>query len=180
MARRRAVFLDRDGVLNKPIVRDGRPFPPDTVADLEILPGVAAACRVMADAGLLLIGVTNQPDVARGSRTTADIRAINDSLRRRLRLDDIRVCPHDDGHDCDCRKPRPGMLVEAARDFDIDLITSIMVGDRWRDIEAGKAAGCRTVFIDYGYTERRPDGANFECNGLPDAVPWILKAIAEP
>ncbi len=180
MVKRRAVFLDRDGVLNKPVVRDGRPFPPDTVADLEILSGVADACRALSAAGLMLIGVTNQPDVARGSRTMADIRAINDSLGRRLGLDDMRVCPHDDDHDCGCRKPRPGMLVEAARDFDIDLITSIMVGDRWRDIEAGKAAGCRTVFIDYGYNERRPDGADFECNGLAEAVPWILGAITEP
>ncbi len=172
---RRAVFLDRDGVLNQAVVRDGLPFPPASVDELHLLTGVIDASRRLDAAGWLLISVTNQPDIARGTQTRQRLDAINESLSRRLRLAAIRVCPHDDGDGCACRKPRPGLLLDAARDFDIDLISSIMVGDRWSDIEAGKRAGCKTVFIDHGYAEKRPDGMDFTCASLREAVPWILK-----
>jgi len=171
---RRAVFLDRDGVLNRAQVRDGRPHPPTGLAALEILPGVVAACAELAGRGFLLIGATNQPDIARGTTTEKAVAAINDAVVAALALDDMRVCPHDDGDGCDCRKPLPGLLTAAARDFDIDLRSSIMVGDRWRDVEAGLAADCRTVFIDRCYDERRPTGADFTCDGLPAAAAWII------
>ena len=172
---RRAVFLDRDGVLNQAVVRDGRPYPPASVEELHLLAGAEDACRRLAAAGWLLICVTNQPDIARGTQIRQRVDAINEALRRRLGLAAIRVCPHDDGDGCACRKPRPGLLLDAAVDFDIDLVSSIMVGDRWSDIEAGKRAGCRTVFIDHGYAEKRPGEMDFACAGLPEALPWILK-----
>ena len=174
---RRAVFLDRDGVLNRARVVDGRPYPPRDLAALSILPGVAAACAALAGKGFLLVGVSNQPDIARGLTPAATVAAINRHLAAALGLDDLRVCPHDDGDRCACRKPRPGLLLAAARDFDIDLRCSIMVGDRWRDVAAGRAAGCRTVFVDHGYDERRPEGADLTCDGLPAALPWIIGEV---
>ena len=127
---RPAAFLDRDGVLNDVRVVDGRPHPPDGVADTRLLPGVEQACRMLAAAGLALVVVTNQPDVARGTRDPGEIDAVNRWLADRLPLDTIRVCPHDDDDGCGCRKPLPGLILDAAADFGIDLARSVMVGDR--------------------------------------------------
>ncbi len=138
-----------------------------------MIEGVEAACQALKAAGFLLICVTNQPDIARRTRTRAEVEAINEKIKAALGLDDIRMCPHDDGDGCACRKPKPGLLLDAAKDFDIDLKSSIMVGDRWRDVEAGKQAGSRTVFVDYGYAEERPVGADFTCSGLAGALAWI-------
>ena len=172
---RRAVFLDRDGVLNETVRRSGRPYPPANAAELRICAGAEAACAALHDAGFLLIGATNQPDVSRGRTSLATVTAINDVLVDRLGLQEIRVCPHDDGEDCGCRKPKPGLLTTAARDFDIDLGSSIMVGDRWKDVAAGDAAGCRTVFIDRGYDEAQPASPGLTCRELVDAVQWIIE-----
>jgi transaldolase len=172
-APRRAVFLDRDGVLNRATVSRGVPHPPSG-ADLEVLPGVAEACTRLRDAGYLLIVVTNQPDVARGTSSHAAVDALNRSLLQRLPLDDVLVCPHDDGDACGCRKPREGLLLEAARTWGIDLRRSVMVGDRWRDVEAGRRAGCATVFVDHGYAERSPQSPDLVVRQLVEAVPWIL------
>jgi D-glycero-D-manno-heptose 1,7-bisphosphate phosphatase len=176
---RRAVFLDRDGVLNRAKVVDGRPHPPASVAELEVLPGVEDACRQLGEAGLLLIVVTNQPDVARGTQTIEEVEALNDALATRLPLGEIRVCPHDDDDGCECRKPAPGMLLDAAAEHEIDLANSVMVGDRWRDVEAGRRAGCKTVFVDAGYSERPPDAPDLVVGDLGEAVPWILDLLAE-
>jgi D-glycero-D-manno-heptose 1,7-bisphosphate phosphatase len=174
-ALRRAVFLDRDGVLNKAIVREGKPYPPATLEQLEILPGVKEACVKLRAAGYLLIGVTNQPDVARGTQKRSVVEAINARLCAELTLDEILVCYHDDADQCECRKPRPGLLLEAALKYGVDLARSVMVGDRWRDVSAGQAAGCRTVWVNAGYNEKQPEPpANFECSSLPQAVEWIL------
>jgi D-glycero-D-manno-heptose 1,7-bisphosphate phosphatase len=171
----RAVFLDRDGVLSRAVVRDGKPYPPASVEELEILPGVTEACSQLERAGLRLVMVTNQPDISRGTQTRETVDAINRAVQRRLALDDVRVCPHDDKDGCACRKPAPGLLLDAAQDSGIDLKASVMVGDRWRDIECGKRAGCKTVFIDRGYDERRPDSPDLTVSSLPEAVSWILE-----
>lgn len=171
---RRAVFLDRDGVLSRAVVRDGRPFPPSHVEEVELIPGVAEACDLLRNAGVLLFCVTNQPDVARGVAKREQVEAINERLQGMLALDAIATCFHDDKDDCPCRKPKPGMLFDLAGRFAVDLKQSVMVGDRWRDIEAGARAGCGTVFIDYGYDERRPRAADFVCQSLADALPWLL------
>ena len=176
----RAVFLDRDGVLNAPVVRDGRPFPPAMPADLVLLPGVAEACDRLRRAGFLLVCVTNQPDIARGKTSNAAVAAINAVLAERLPLASVRVCPHDDADGCACRKPKPGLLLAAAAEYGIDLAASAMVGDRWRDIGAGHAAGCRTVFIDRAYAERQPATPDFVCGGLAEAADWIIATLAEP
>jgi D-glycero-D-manno-heptose 1,7-bisphosphate phosphatase len=171
---RRAIFLDRDGVLNAAIVRDGRPFPPVSRAEMRLLPGVEEACAELKSSGFLLIVVTNQPDIARGKISAGDVEEINAALKARLAVDEICLCPHDDADACECRKPKPGLLIAAAQRWNIDLASSFMVGDRWRDIEAGHAAGCRTVFIDYGYSERRPDAPDIVTGSLFAALPNLI------
>lgn len=171
---RPAVFLDRDGVLNAPIVRRGRPHPPRTADELHVLPGVPQACRELSEAGLVLICVTNQPDIARGTQDPAAVAAMNEHLQEVLGLVEVILCPHDDADGCACRKPRPGMILDAASRLDLDVSRSVTVGDRWRDIEAGRAAGTWTALIDRGYTERQADHPDLIVNGLEEAVPWII------
>jgi D-glycero-D-manno-heptose 1,7-bisphosphate phosphatase len=171
---RRAVFLDRDGVINRSLVRDGKPYPPGSVAELEVLPGVPAALARLRDAGFRLVVVTNQPDVARGTQTREVIHAMHARLRSALPIDEFRMCDHDDGDGCDCRKPKAGLLYAAARAAGLSLPGSFMVGDRWRDVEAGRRAGCTTIFIDRAYEERRPEGPDIVVHSLPEAVDWIL------
>ena len=170
----RAVFLDRDGVINRAPVRQGKPYAPGSLAELEILPGVGDALEQLRQAHFLLIVVTNQPDVARGTQTKEAVEAIHAYLQATLPLTAIMTC-YEDGDLCPDRKPNPGMLLKATAQYDIDISTSFMVGDRWRDIEAGRRAGCQTVFLDYGYAEPRPDpAATHTCVTLPAAVHWIL------
>jgi len=170
---RPAVFLDRDGVLNDAMVRDGRPHPPSTVAEFVLLPGVVDACAQLRRSGLVLVVVTNQPDIARGSQDAATVVHMHELLNAFLQLDAIYVCPHDDTWRCECRKPAPGMLVAASHELGLDLTESFMVGDRWRDIEAGKRAGCRTIHIDRHYSEKGPDHPDLVVADLPSAVRWI-------
>ncbi len=171
----RAVFLDRDGVLNRTYLHeDGKSHPPASPEEIEILPGVPEACLDLRTAGFLLIVVTNQPDVARGTQRREVVEAINETLRQRIALDEIMVCYHDNAENCSCRKPKPGLLVKAADIRGVDLCSSFMVGDRWTDIEAGYAAGCRTVLITsapIGSGYRKPD---FYAGSLADAAEWIL------
>lgn len=172
-----AVFLDRDGVINRAVVRDGKPFPPDTLEDLEILPGVAETIARLKAAGLRVIVVTNQPDVATGRQSRATVEAFHQHLLETLDIDDIRACFCVEGPDCPCYKPKPGLLLEAARDWGIDLSSSFMVGDRWRDMGAGKAAGCCTFFIDYGYRERQAEAPDFIVTDLAHAGRIILENV---
>ena len=170
-----AVFLDRDGVINQAIVRDGKPYPPSGANELVIVPEAPEALRALKQAGFLLIVVTNQPDIARGTQPPAAVEAIHEILRQALPLDDFFLCPHDDSDLCDCRKPHPGLLLRAAGKHNIDLPRSFMVGDRWRDIGAGANAGCATVWIDYGYREKRSSiEPSATVHSLREAVDWIL------
>ena len=156
----RAVFLDRDGVLNWAIIKAGLPFGPSTLEEFEIFPESADAVLALKQAGFKTLVVTNQPDVARGLLTRELVEDMHRVLKQNVAVDEIRVCFHTDEDGCDCRKPKPGMLVEAAREWGVSLFQSFMVGDRWRDVDAGKAACCRTIFIDRGYAEplgKRPD-----------------------
>jgi D-glycero-D-manno-heptose 1,7-bisphosphate phosphatase len=171
---RRAVFLDRDGVINKVVLRDGKPYPPTSVASLELLPGVTKATQALHDAGWLLIVVTNQPDVARGITSLETVEAINNRIRACLPIHEIRCCYHDNDDGCICRKPSSGSFFSAASIHDIDLNASYMVGDRWVDMEAGYGAGCTNIFIDYGYEERRPLNFDHSVGSLMEATTIIL------
>jgi D-glycero-D-manno-heptose 1,7-bisphosphate phosphatase len=173
--RRAAVFFDRDGVLNKAAVRDGRPYPPASVDELEIVWGASAAVRKLRDLGFLIVVVTNQPDVGRGTQTRAEVEKMNAAIGRSIAIDDFLVCYHDDGDGCDCRKPAPGLLLRAAAQHEIELASSYMVGDRWRDVEAGSRAGCKTILIDFGYRERSPaKDPDARVKSLDQAVDWIV------
>jgi len=174
----RAVFLDRDGVLNEAVMRDGKPYPPASAAEVQIVADAAAALGRLKARGLPLIVVTNQPDVARGAQSAGEVEAIHGRLRRELPLDDVLSCFHDDSDGCSCRKPKPGLIVEGAGRHGVDLRRSFMIGDRWRDIDAGKGAGCRTIWIDRGYDERKPSQPpDARVGSLSEAVSWILQQI---
>jgi D-glycero-D-manno-heptose 1,7-bisphosphate phosphatase len=171
---RRAVFLDRDGVINANVQRDGKPVAPTTFAEFRILPGVEDAIRRLKEAGFLIVVATNQPDLRTGRTPHSEIDAMHAELRRRVPLDAIKVCAHIDADECDCRKPKPGMLLEAARELNIDLSSSFMVGDRWKDIAAGQAAGCLTFLVEYGYEQSNPIKADKIVLSLPEAADVIL------
>ncbi len=171
----RAVFLDRDGVINRAVVRDGKPYPPGSVEELEILPGVAEGLQKLKERGFRLIVTTNQPDVARGTQTRRQVQAIHAALKSALPIDEFMVCWHDDRDGCDCRKPKPGLLLQPMVREALKAADCFMVGDRWRDIEAGRRAACRTVFIDYGYREKQPDPpADKTVASTREALDWIL------
>ena len=174
-SKRRAVFLDRDGVLNEAIVRERRPYPPSNLAELKIVPDAPAALSRLKRAGFLLIVITNQPDVARGTQTRKAVEELNTAVRTALPVDDFYVCFHEASDECGCRKPKPGLLLAAAAERNIDLRRSFMIGDRWRDIDAGATSGCRTVLIDCHYDERAPESTpDFRTTSLNAAVEWIL------
>ena len=173
---RRAVFCDRDGVLNHAVVKDGKPYPPASLEELQILAEAPHALMALKAAEFLLIGVTNQPDVARGTQSRKVVESINATLLRTLPLSEILVCYHDDGDGCSCRKPQPGLLIQAATRYNIALGESFLIGDRWRDVEAGQRAGCKTLLLDYGYNERKAERpADCVVTSLADAVTWIME-----
>lgn len=171
---KRAVFLDRDGVINRAFVRDGKSYPPASLDEVEILPQVKSALNNLKNAGYLLIVVTNQPDVATGKTSKLVVDQINRYLTNSLPIDDFRTCYHDDKDGCQCRKPLPGLLFDASIKYQINLNHSFMIGDRWRDIEAGAAAGCKTFFINYGYQEKQPDYPDFIVSSLAEAAEIII------
>lgn len=173
----RAVFLDRDGVINEARLQEGRPYPPANLEQFKLLPGVPETIASLRGAGFKIIIVTNQPDVATGIQRREVVEAMHDKLRTLGLCDDIKVCYHTDLEGCECRKPLPGMLMEAAREWEVDLANSFMVGDRWRDVAAGKAAGCFTFFIDYEYQEQRPAEPDAVIGSLEEAGTLILKKI---
>lgn len=171
---RPAVFLDRDGVL----IRDVH----DLVSpgQVELLAGTAAAIAQLRDAGLAVVVVSNQPIVARGLATEADVKRVNTHVAELIRassgaeIDRFFYCPHHPRatlmayrRDCACRKPQPGMLLEAAAELGIDLRSSALVGDRLSDIAAGRAAGCRAILVETGMHAAPP----IESNAHPDVPP---------
>ena len=174
-ARKRAVFLDRDGVVNASIVREGKPYPPWAVDEFQLLPGVAEACTSLHGAGFALVIATNQPDVGRGQLAQETVEEMHRIMRDQLPIDRVEVCYDAGGaQSSEFRKPRPGMLLRAAKEMNIDLTQSFMVGDRWRDIDCGHAAGCTTIFIDRGYEESLQQQPDFVTADLPSAARLIL------
>jgi len=175
-ALRPAVFLDRDGVVVIPEFREGRSFAPRTLEAFSIYPDARKALLRLRDVGYLLVIVTNQPDIGNGAIAWETVERMHDLLRSELPLDRIEVCPHRQSDNCDCRKPKPGMLFSAAEACGIDLANSFMVGDRASDVEAGIAAGCRTVFIDLDYTsEMKPARLDGVARSVSGAVDIILE-----
>ncbi len=173
----RAVFLDRDGVLNVPEIRDGIPYPPKDAAGFRLYPEAKEGCELLQRAGFRLVIVTNQPDVGRGTQSMAMIDEMHALLRATLPIDHIEVCPaaDDEAPDAYRRKPAPGMVLDAARTLKIDVARSYLVGDRWRDIDCGHAAGCTTIFIERGYREKLRRPPHHYAANLLDAAQFILR-----
>lgn len=173
----RAVFLDRDGVINRSLERDSKPLPPRNLAEFEILPEVPAALKKLKAAGFLLVVATNQPDVGRRTLAKEVVEEIHAHMLRQLPIDRAEACfhPGQGKSECDCRKPKPGMLLRAAHELNIDLAQSWMVGDRWRDVDCGHAAGCKTIFIDRGYAEELRQKPDFSAGNLAEAADIILR-----
>ncbi len=177
MEGRRGVFLDRDGVLNRCEVHNGKPYAPRHLKDFRLLPRAAAAVGDLKRAGLLIIVVTNQPDIGNGLTRPAELEAMHDKLRQAMPIDHVMVCPHRQDEACECRKPKPGMLFAAAKRWKIDLAKSFMVGDRWGDIVAGQAAGCYTVMVNRGYKEPRLATPDSCAKSLASAARLILSLV---
>jgi D-glycero-D-manno-heptose 1,7-bisphosphate phosphatase len=176
MSLRPAVFMDRDGTLNVQSVRGGKPYAPTRFEEFRLFDGVPAACRALKEAGFLLVVATNQPDVGRGDVDRSVIEAMHARLRELVpEIDRIEVS-YDPGRGeyAPRRKPEPGMLLDAAKALGIDLPRSWMVGDRWKDVDCGKRAGVRTVFIDYGYEDEHDSAADHTVKSFAEAVEVIL------
>ena len=178
-ATKQCVFLDRDGVLNRPVIRDGFPYPPQSAEEFALYPDVENGCRELKEAGFLLVVVTNQPDVGRGTQSREAVEAMHAQLLAAVpAIDAIEVCYHagaSHGEPCDCRKPKPGMLLHAADQYHIDLQRSFLIGDRWRDVDCAHAAGCRAVFIDHGYRESLRERPEFTVATFREAVATVLQ-----
>ena len=171
-----AVFLDRDGVLIQTFVADGVPHPPQALSEVHILPGVEDALLRLRERHFLLLVVTNQPDVARGTQSKQAVEQINDHLLNHLPLDGVYTCYHDTPNQCGCRKPKPGMLLRAAAEHGVKLSDSFMIGDRSSDIAAGLAAGCRTILIERPYSRCDPIKPHFKAADLREAAEVVLRS----
>ncbi len=172
----KALFLDRDGIINESIVRKNKPYAALTPNECVIIAGVPERLAQLKSLGYVLIVVTNQPDVARGEAKPESVEAVHAKIKAAIpEIDEIKACFHTDEDNCLCRKPKPGLLIEAAFAHHIDLENSFMLGDRWRDVEAGKAAGCTTLFVDYSYDEKLKSEPDHTFNSCTDALDWLLK-----
>lgn len=177
---KRAIFFDRDGVLNRAILRDGKPHPPASLAELQIDPAAAPGIALLHALRFITVIVTNQPDVARGKQRRETVEAINLQVRRSVGADAVYTCFHDNADQCECRKPKPGLILQSAHDLQIDVLHSYLIGDRHGDIQAGISAGCATVFIDRRYPETPPaTGARATVESLDEAIKYIISLESE-
>jgi D-glycero-D-manno-heptose 1,7-bisphosphate phosphatase len=174
----KAVILDRDGVINAVTLVGGVPQPPRGLRDLQVLPGVPNAIKRLRNAGFLVFCLTNQPEISRGTVKEEDVAQISDYLTSDLGILEVFVCHHDDKDGCHCRKPKPGGINYFVEKYSLDQSQCFMVGDRWRDIDAGINAGCRTIFIENSYAEKKPSNQDFSVKSLDEGVKIILGEIA--
>jgi D-glycero-D-manno-heptose 1,7-bisphosphate phosphatase len=173
----RAIFLDRDGVINSAIVRKGVPYAPINLEEFVILPGVLDALVILKKLHFKLIVVTNQPDIKTGMQKIDTLNKMHQIIYDSLPIDKIMTCFHTDDDKCYCRKPKPGMLIDSAKMFQVNLKDSWMVGDRWRDIFAGQAAGCSCCYIDYNYKETKPKMPYLRQPSLIEFAKWLDKNL---
>ena len=173
---KKAVFLDRDGVINKAFIKDGLPKSPNSLNELKILPGVKESILRLKELGFICLVVTNQPDVPRGKINKNTVIEMNNFLKKDIELDDIFVCYHDDKDNCNCRKPKPGLLLQASKKWNVDFKKSFMIGDRWRDIQAGEEVGCKTIYLNYNYKDIKPKDPSFVTDTLLNAV-YIIEKV---
>jgi D-glycero-D-manno-heptose 1,7-bisphosphate phosphatase len=153
----RAVFIDRDGIINKAIVVNRKPFSPVDIYEFKILPKAKKALKTFKKLNLMNIIITNQPDIKTGKQLSKDLDKIHNWMMINLDIDEILVCKHDDNDNCNCRKPKTGMIEQAVEKYQINISQSYLIGDRWKDIQCGQKAGCKeNFFVNYNYNETRP------------------------
>jgi D-glycero-D-manno-heptose 1,7-bisphosphate phosphatase len=160
MQTNKAIFFDRDGVLNKAIMKNNKPFSPKTLKQLEINPDANMIIKYAKKKKFLTFMITNQPDVARGENSKKNVDKINLFIKKKLNIDDIFCCYCSDNQ-CKRRKPNPGMLIEAKKKWNISFKKSFLIGDRKKDIDAAKKVKIKSIFIDYNYDEKKPTKPNF-------------------
>lgn len=170
---KRAIFFDRDGVINSVLIKEGKPFSPRKYKEFKLLSGVRDVLFKLKEGGFLCIIVTNQPDVARGFMKLEELEKMHKLIKKNLPIDDIMTCIHDDQDNCGCRKPKPGMLIEAARKWNIDLKNSVIVGDTWKDIEAGRSVECKTILLDAPYNQKV--SCDYRVKNLNEIVDILLE-----
>ena len=175
----RAVFLDRDGVINQAQVRDGHPFSPADMTEFFWVEPIKEVTLELKSLGYLLFCVTNQPDVGRGLQSREGVESFHAAILAELPIEKVFVCYHDDRDQCSCRKPRPGLIVNAQKEYGLNLAASWLIGDRWKDIDAGAAVGCNTVFLEYGYDEKLRTKPDHTISQLAQVVPLIRGAIKD-
>jgi D-glycero-D-manno-heptose 1,7-bisphosphate phosphatase len=166
----KAFFFDRDGVLNKAIIKNGKPYPPTSLAELEVVEGSIETLQKLKEKEFKIFVITNQPDVSRGRSEKKKIEEMNKYLQDIMPIDHVYTCYHDDHHQCNCRKPKPGMIIDASRQHNIDLSLSFVVGDRWKDIEAGNSAGCKCFYLDFDYNEKKAKDYYKKINYITEIV----------
>ena len=174
---RRAIILDRDGVINKVVIRNGRPFSPRRLKEFKLFPNIQKYLESFRKMGFLNIVFTNQPDISRGLLKRKELRKMHKIILETLPIDEIKFCPHDDNDNCSCRKPKPGLILEAAKNWSIDLKKSYVVGDGWKDMAAGKKAGCKTFLIRKEYNKNLQNGFDFRVNNLKEVIKIIRKLL---
>lgn len=172
----KAIFLDRDGVVNTAIIKNGLPFSPLCLNEVKVISGVKEAIGTFKTLGYIPVIVTNQPEVARGNLKIEELERMNSYLRQELGILKFYSCTHDDLDACECRKPKPGMFLQAAKELKLDLRQSLMVGDRWKDIEAGQRAGCKCFFIDNSYQEPLPNAPFTRVTSLSEVLTCNLRS----
>jgi D-glycero-D-manno-heptose 1,7-bisphosphate phosphatase len=171
---KKAIFLDRDGVINHTLFKMGKQRAPYTLEEFKFIDGVPEAIAAFKKAGFILIVVTNQPDVARGWVSMDQVNLLNHHVHSHLSVDEIMACFHTEKDNCECRKPKPGMILSAAQKFGIDVTQSFMVGDRMSDVDAGKRAGCRSILVGQAESDVATVLPDYECLNLLEASDWIL------
>jgi D-glycero-D-manno-heptose 1,7-bisphosphate phosphatase len=171
----KAVFLDRDGVINRGFIVDGKSYAPRKIEDFKLLPFVIQSVEKLINNGFLVIVITNQPDIANGLLDIETLNLMHEKLITKLKLTDIYFCPHSKNENCECRKPKPGMIYSAVKKYKINISNSFLVGDRASDIEAANAIRCRSIFINRNYKEPKPFTQEKTVNSLKSATNYILK-----
>jgi len=166
----RAIFLDRDGVINEVVIENSKPASPRKLEEFRLILDIEKPLQHFRESGFLNIVITNQPDVARGLLSLEVLEKMNRHIKESLPIDDILFCPHDDNDMCLCRKPNPGLIISAAKTWGIDLSKSYFIGDTWRDMEAGKKVGCKTVLLNKSYNNDTHSGYDFKINSLNEVV----------
>ncbi len=177
MKKNKAFFFDRDGILNQSIIKNQKPYSPNIPNELKLNREFLPFIKNLKKKKFIIIVVTNQPDIKRGKMTKYSLKTINTKIKNFFLIDEIYVCIHDINDKCSCRKPKPGMLKKASKKWDIDLKKSFLVGDRFKDIQAGNSVGCTTIFIDYNYNETKPKSYDYKYKNISKMIKEIGKII---